>query len=220
MLLPSTHQAALEADLEQATGMLTVGWRAREDHFLQVIADKLPSRRRLPLFTVGYGEPAVLETIDNLWWTGRFDAYAGFTGGFSTFCQVDGRKPNVSGQGLSALLHGASLCLATRDLAWRCDPCHPMSIQPGSIPEIELGMAPSTRLAPACDPARRSTTPFDGSEARGTAPSPSQVAGIDGGIAADPVDRPAPGTEARTELQSPSGDERLSLVRLDQAPLP
>jgi hypothetical protein len=91
MLLPSTHQAALEADLEQAAGMLTVGWRAREDHFLQVIADKLPSRR-LPLFTVGYGEPAVLKTIDNLWWTGRFDAYAGFTGGFSTFCQVDGRK--------------------------------------------------------------------------------------------------------------------------------
>ena len=54
MLRPSTHQAALEADLEQATGMLTVGWRAREDHFLQVIADKLPSRRRLPLFTVGW----------------------------------------------------------------------------------------------------------------------------------------------------------------------
>ncbi len=51
----------------------------------------------------------MLETIDNLWWTGRFDAYAGITGGFSAFCQVDGRKPNVSGQGLSALLHGASL---------------------------------------------------------------------------------------------------------------
>jgi hypothetical protein len=136
MLLPSTHQAALEADLEQAAGMLTVGWRAREDHFLQVIADKLPSRR-LPLFTVGYGEPAVLKTIDNLWWTGRFDAYAGFTGGFSTFCQVDGRKPNVSGQGLSALLHGASLLPR--------DPGPGLAVRPVP-PHVTYSLGPYRRL--------------------------------------------------------------------------
>jgi hypothetical protein len=112
LVMPTEHVDSMKADLAQASGLVSVGWRAREDHFLRLLADQLPSRR-LPLFVVAEQPQSVEETLENLRWTGRFDRFDGHTGGFTSFVQ----------QGLASgaknTTHGTDLKTMLRQPSWR-----------------------------------------------------------------------------------------------------
>lgn len=85
--MPEWHMDALIADLQKVTTMIAVGWRARENHFLQLLQEHLPSKPAR-LVAVAESDDAARETIDNLWKTGRFGSYA-FSGvGFSGFAET------------------------------------------------------------------------------------------------------------------------------------
>lgn len=84
MVMPTDHEQAMRADLSQASAVLAVGWRAREQHFLQVLQEHLPSHS-LPLYAVSHATADAEETVGKLWTTGRFDRYAAIDGGFSGF---------------------------------------------------------------------------------------------------------------------------------------
>lgn len=88
VVMPLSHSAALRADLEQATAVLCVGWRAREEHFLRVLQDALPAGP-VPLYAVAETRDAAMETVDNVWATGRFGRFAAIGGGFSHFAEPE-----------------------------------------------------------------------------------------------------------------------------------
>lgn len=81
--MPADHQQVMVDDLSKVTTLITIGWRARERHFLYLIQQHLPSEP-VRLVSVAESDTAAMETIDNLWPTGRFDRYrvcgTGFTG--------------------------------------------------------------------------------------------------------------------------------------------
>lgn len=83
-MMPTSHRTTLEADLGQVATLVAVGWRGREQHFLDLLRDHLPSKpSRLVVVSETVG--AAMETVDSLWTTGRFDAYALCSSGFSGF---------------------------------------------------------------------------------------------------------------------------------------
>jgi hypothetical protein len=94
VVLPESHRAAMTADLHEATAVLCVGWRAREDHFLQILQESLPSLR-LPLFAVAESREAARETVDNAWRTGRFDRFGLVDSGFSAFAVPEQPMPRL-----------------------------------------------------------------------------------------------------------------------------
>jgi hypothetical protein len=99
VLLSADHRAALEADLSDAVAVLAVGWRAREDHFLQVLQHSLPGSP-LPMVAVAESRDAARETVDNVWRTGRFDSFGLVNVGFSAFAAPESpvRRPAVPAQ--------------------------------------------------------------------------------------------------------------------------
>lgn len=86
-MMPDEHREALVKDLERTSMLVAVGWRAREQHFLKMIQDHLPSQPGR-LVAVAESEASARETVENLWSTGRFDRYAVSTLGFSGFAQT------------------------------------------------------------------------------------------------------------------------------------
>lgn len=70
VVMPHSHSAALRADLAQATAVLCVGWRAREQHFLRVLQDALPAGP-VPLYAVAETQEPAMEAVHNVWATGR-----------------------------------------------------------------------------------------------------------------------------------------------------
>lgn len=82
--MPDAHKATLIEDVRKVTTMVAVGWRARERHFLRLLQDEMPSQPAR-LVVVAPNDLAAMETINNLWETGRFDTYAISGRGFSGF---------------------------------------------------------------------------------------------------------------------------------------
>ncbi|RNL78909.1 SIR2 family protein [Nocardioides marmorisolisilvae] len=81
--MPSSHLARMKEDLRQVTTVISVGWRARERHFLDLLQDHLGSSPA-QLIAVAESVESATETVEELWKTGRFNRYAigayGFTG--------------------------------------------------------------------------------------------------------------------------------------------
>jgi hypothetical protein len=143
VVLPADHRAALEADLSQAGSVWCIGWRAREDHFLQILQDSMPSAH-VPLVAVAESHEAARETVDNVWRTGRFDRFGVVDTGFSAFAAPEppvGRLA-VASEGRPALL--------LRDLLRGRVPTTRMS--PGRGVEVEPIAAPVVRSAAAYVP--------------------------------------------------------------------
>lgn len=110
VVMPIQHREALSADLSQATAMLCVGWRAREQHFLRLLQDHLPSRP-IPLYAVSGTVAYAQETVDNLWPTGRFDRYRPIGGGFAQFADPEppaSAGPHLAEPNLSKVLRGVA----------------------------------------------------------------------------------------------------------------
>ncbi|WP_239459983.1 SIR2 family protein [Nocardioides daejeonensis] len=80
---PKSHLDALARDLGDVTTVVTVGWRGRERHFLDLMATHLKPGCRL--LVVAEHEVAAMATVDELWSTQRFGRYAISADGFSTF---------------------------------------------------------------------------------------------------------------------------------------
>lgn len=94
VVLPPAHLTALREDLGRARAVLCAGWRAREDHFLQILQASLPGRH-LPLLAVAESRESARETVDNVWRTGRFDRFAVAADGFATFAKPEvPRRPS------------------------------------------------------------------------------------------------------------------------------
>ena len=81
------HMEEMVRSLGQVTTLVTVGWRAREQHFLKILQEHLPSAPG-KLVAVAESDESAQETIDNLWPTGRFDHFAISGRGFSDFTQT------------------------------------------------------------------------------------------------------------------------------------
>lgn len=64
--MPDDHLKALRADLARIRGMLVVGWKGNEQHFLREVADHLPNH--VPVDVVSPGAP--IETSSKLQETG------------------------------------------------------------------------------------------------------------------------------------------------------
>lgn len=130
VVMPEAHQQALRQDLADAAAMISIGWRARELHFLRLLQDALPSKP-IPVWAVSNDQASAIETIDNLWVTGRFDRQRPISGGFASFADPEpppapGRRsedpvlgdvlrsaaptaPRTPGPGLSDHVDGVSL---------------------------------------------------------------------------------------------------------------
>ncbi len=80
---PQSHLDALVRDLRDVTTVVTVGWRGRERHFLDLLATHLRPGSRL--FVVAEHETSAMATVDEVWSTQKFDRYAISADGFSTF---------------------------------------------------------------------------------------------------------------------------------------
>ena len=93
--MPPSHLQRLEHDLEHVSMVVSVGWRGRERHFLELLQDNLGSRP-IPLVAVAESPEASEETVDNLWPTGRFDRFATATDGFTRFSQTPRRASQFS----------------------------------------------------------------------------------------------------------------------------
>jgi hypothetical protein len=63
---PPEHVRRLSDDLEQVTRILVVGWRAAEQHFLDMLYERLPKNRPLSLCIVdnGAGAKAGLDNLE------------------------------------------------------------------------------------------------------------------------------------------------------------
>ncbi|GAA0305418.1 hypothetical protein [Kineococcus aurantiacus] len=85
LILPGEHEAAMRRDLNHASAVLAIGWRAREQHIIDLLADELPQRRQLHV--VAETEDAARETAGNLWRTGNFNRHAWHTRGFAHFAR-------------------------------------------------------------------------------------------------------------------------------------
>lgn len=109
MVMPLQHRRNLEQDLGQATAMLCVGWRAREDHFLRTLQDHLP-KTPIPVWSISGDGGSAMETIENVWPTGRFDRYGAIGSGFSRFADPepsgDGKPPPAQEPVLGHVLRG------------------------------------------------------------------------------------------------------------------
>lgn len=81
--MPPTHSDTLIQTLQKTTMLIAIGWRAREEHFLQLIQDHMPSAGSR-VVAVAENDGAAHDTVDQLHQTGRFTSYAisgiGFTG--------------------------------------------------------------------------------------------------------------------------------------------
>ncbi|WP_310961292.1 SIR2 family protein [Nocardioides terrisoli] len=80
---PRSHLDSLAKDLNKVTTVVTIGWRGRERHFLDLLAEHLRADARL--FVVAENESSAMETVDELWPTCKFSCYAISGGGFSAF---------------------------------------------------------------------------------------------------------------------------------------
>ncbi|WP_300679572.1 SIR2 family protein [Nocardioides sp.] len=106
--MPPDHREALTDDLGKVTTMVAIGWRARERHFLQLLQDHMPSQPAR-LVAVAENESAARETVDNLWPTGRFQAYAVSTIGFSGFADGPSDDDLLDDENLPSLTLAALL---------------------------------------------------------------------------------------------------------------
>ena len=116
LVMPPDHLDAMKADLRRATSVLTIGWRGREQHFLDVLRECLPAEP-VPLVAVAETEEAAGGTLDNLWSIGKFNRFRRIGGGFSSFAptettysHADSPSPNHT---LGELLRG-NLSLGSR----------------------------------------------------------------------------------------------------------
>jgi hypothetical protein len=85
--MPRAHEVALIDDLRRVTTVITIGWRAREQHFLKLLQDHLGSAP-LRLVAVAENDESAKATVASLWETGRFDRYAISGIGFSGFTDM------------------------------------------------------------------------------------------------------------------------------------
>ncbi len=92
-IVPSDHVDGLKEDLAKASTLIAVGWRARERHFLQMLQDHMPSAPAR-LVAVAEKSESAMETVDNLWETGRFDRYTTAQLGFSNFVETPDAWPS------------------------------------------------------------------------------------------------------------------------------
>jgi hypothetical protein len=85
--MPESHREAMTEDLRGVTTVVAVGWRAREEHFLRLLQDHLGTDL-VRLVAVAERNESAMETVDNLWETGRFnhDAVSGI--GLSRFAET------------------------------------------------------------------------------------------------------------------------------------
>jgi hypothetical protein len=95
--MPDSHLTALRSDLSTVTTVIAVGWRAREQHFLKLLQDCLPSAPGR-LVAVAEKPLAAQETVDALWMTGKFNRYAIATKGFSDFVSSPEAESNTASQ--------------------------------------------------------------------------------------------------------------------------
>jgi hypothetical protein len=85
--MPVPHRESLLADLKKVTTLVAIGWRGRENHFLRLLQEHLPSAPSR-LVVVSVSDDDAHETVDRLWQTGRFDKYAVSGIGFSGFVET------------------------------------------------------------------------------------------------------------------------------------
>ena len=80
---PEGHLQVLSGLIPRVTKLLTVGWRAREAHFLELLAEKLEGHVRV--LAVAGGKEGADEAIENLGRAGIKGEFTPADGGFSEF---------------------------------------------------------------------------------------------------------------------------------------
>lgn len=97
-MMPARHHDALVTALATVDTVIAVGWRAREQHFLRLLANNLPSAPGR-LVVVSETNAAAEEALENLWATGRFGQYLIGAEGFSAFVETPaaGDRPTDDG---------------------------------------------------------------------------------------------------------------------------
>jgi hypothetical protein len=80
---PRSHLEFLVRDLSDVSTVVTIGWRGREKHFLDMLATHLRSDCRL--FVVAENETSAMATVEEVWATQKFSRYAISADGFSGF---------------------------------------------------------------------------------------------------------------------------------------
>ncbi|WP_380162649.1 hypothetical protein [Kineococcus sp. R86509] len=102
LVMPEELRQAMIQDLQQATSVITIGWRAAEQHFLDVLQKNLP--KGLGLHVVTKGSDAAKATATALWETGRFTKYTLHDRGFAPFARWEiSRYPDDVAKRTSAL---------------------------------------------------------------------------------------------------------------------
>jgi len=113
-MMPADHLEALRGDLGSVTTLVTIGWRAREQHFLDLVRDHVPADA--DLVAVAENRQAAETTIRELSVTGRWKRWTVSVDGFSGFVARTSREPDLTtGRPSPTLLD----VLADRNMGWR-----------------------------------------------------------------------------------------------------
>jgi hypothetical protein len=111
---PQSHLDSLVRDLQEVTTVVTIGWRGREKHFLDLLAKHVRAGARL--LAVAENESSAMATVEELWSTRKFSRYAIAGAGFSAFASgyIAGSADTVG----STTPTGADLLSGSGVISW------------------------------------------------------------------------------------------------------